>query len=129
YNRQDRLNSVSLTYDWGIFQDVPYNAIEFEKPFGIGDRFTGSVDADYRIEQRPTGDEDVWLFRIESEYTWAWDGRIKLTLEESSEDRYNHTLLFAYEDVKDWDFYFVLNDAQSGDQKVRGIFTKFVYRF
>ncbi len=129
YNRRDRLKSIETSWSWGVFQEVPYNAFEIEKPFGIGDRFTGSVELDYRIEAQETGDEDIWLLRLESEYTWAWEGRVKLTLEESSEERHNHTLLFAYEDVGDWDFYLVLNDAQTGDQKIRGIFTKFVYRF
>ena len=64
-----------------------------------------------------------------SEYTFAWEGRLKLTLEQTSEDRYNRTLLFAYEDVGNWDFYFVLNDLALDGIVTRGFFTKFVYRF
>ena len=74
-------------------------------------------------------DETIWLARMVTEYTFAWEGRVKLTLEQTSEDRYNRTLLFAYEDVGNWDFFFVVNDIESDGIVTKGIFTKVVYHF
>ena len=100
------------------------------KPFGIGDRFTGEFTGSLREEDpRGPGTDTIWLARFVTEYTFAWEGRLKLTLEQTSVDRYNRTLLFAYEDVGNWDFFVVFNDIQVDDEVTRGIFTKFVYRF
>ena len=130
YNTQARLHSIRTEWSYGVFQDVPFEQFSIMKPFGIGDRFTSEIRINFRREDRPiVGDTDVWLVRWVSEYTWTWEGRVRLTIEESSEDRYNRTLLFAYEDVGNWDFYFLLNDVESGGEVVRGFFTKFVYRF
>ena len=130
YNRQNRLRSVGATISKGEFEDVPFTELNLQKPYGIGNRFTGDFTGSIRRESPDGEDSDsIWLARLVNEYTFAWEGRVKLTLEQSSEDRYNRTLLFAYEDVANWDFYFVLNDILSDDIVTRGIFTKAVYRF
>jgi len=124
------LLSIRTEWSYGAFLGVPFEQFSITKPFGIGDRFTSEIEVNFRREDRAiVGDTDVWLVRWDSEYTWEWEGRVRLTLEESSENRYNRTLLFAYEDVGDWDYYFLLSDVQSGGEVVRGFFTKFVYRF
>ena len=130
YNRQNRLKSMSATFSGGEFEEVPFKQVDIQKPFGIGNRFTGELTGSLREEDPDfEDDETIWLARLVTEYTFAWEGRVKLTLEQTSEDRYNRTLLFAYEDVGNWDFYFVLNDILSSDIVTRGFFTKVVYRF
>lgn len=130
YLRENRLKSWEIELSKGTFQDVPFRQIGLEKPFGIGDRFTAELTGSYRTED-PDGmdSEDIYLIRLVNEYTFKNDVRVRLTLEESSEKRYNRTLLVAYEDVGDWDFYFLVTDIRSDVDIVRGAFAKFVYRF
>lgn len=132
YNMHDRYNSYMGSVNWGRFQNVDFEQLSATKPFRIGDRYTTELTADYRLEEADfiNGQDEIWLVRCVNEYTFEWDGRIKVTLEESSEDRYNRTLLFAYEDVRDWDFYLVFNDAKDAlGIESRGLFSKFVYRW
>ena len=130
YNRQDRWHSVRISYGWGEFQDVPYESIGGRKPWKVGDNWTFEVDGTFRRESpRGSDDRDIWLVRLESEYNFPWEGRLKLTWEETGTDEYNRALLFTYEDVGDWDFYFVINDGLFAGETVRGAFTKFVYRW
>ena len=130
YNRQNRLKSLGTTVSTGEFEEVPFSQIDLQKPFGIGDRFTGEFTGSFRHEDPDDAETDsIWLARLVSEYTFAWEGRIKLTIEQTSENRYNRTLLFAYEDIGNWDFFFVLNDIEVDGVVTRGFFTKFVYRF
>lgn len=88
----------------------------------------------YTPDARGESSEDIWLMRFESEYTFPWDGRLKLTWEEGSDESHLRTLLFAYEDVRNWDFYIVANDFRFFDdagvehEKLEFI-TKFVYRW
>ena len=85
---------------------------------------------DLRKHYRAGFDRDVWLWRTEHEYTFKRWGRLKLTLEEASDNSYSRSLLYAYEDLGNWDFFFVLNDFRGKEQRMlRGAFTKFVYRF
>lgn len=131
YNRQNRFKSYELDFTWGKFQEVRFEQIDWAKPFKIGDRFTSEFSGTYRRESpHDEDDRDVWLWRLESEYTFVWEGRVKMTLEESSDDSYSRTLLFAYEDVKDWDFFVVLSDVgdENGETRKK-LFTKFAYRF
>jgi hypothetical protein len=132
HNLQDKYRSLQLAYFAGEFEDVKFHEIELEKPWRFTDRWTNEFVLNYRREfPDDTEREDVWLWRLESEYTFAWQGRLKLTVEEGSDDTYNRTLLFAYEDVGKWDYYLVISDAATddGDSIVRGAFTKFVYRW
>ena len=79
------------------------------------------------------GNQDVLIWRNESEYTFNWEGRLKLTLEATSNRTYKRTLLFAYEEVKNWDFFVVINDFRDdnalGEQVVRSFFLKFIYHW
>lgn len=56
---------------------------------------------------------------------------MKVTLEQASDKSFQRTLLFAYEDVKNWDFFFVLTNFGSsvGEIERQELFTKFVYRW
>lgn len=134
YNRQDRYRSWRGNYAWGEFQTVEFDEYQLTKPFQITERWTNDLSGLLREEQRDTGDEDVWLWRLESEYTFLWDGRIKVTIEDASDGDYARTILFAYEDVKNWDFFLVANDFKFEIDEAteiieRGFFAKFVYRW
>jgi len=58
---------------------------------------------------------------------------VKLTLEASNDREYKRTLLFAYEEVKNWDFFLVINDFRDskarGEEIVRSVFFKFIYHW
>jgi hypothetical protein len=134
YNRQDRYRSWRGNYAWGEFQTVEFDEYQLTKPFLFTERWTNDLSGLLREEQRDSGDEDVWLWRWESEYNAPWDGRIKMTLEQGSDGDYARTLLFAYEDVKDWDFFLVFNDFKfeiDTDEQIieRGFLVKFVRRW
>ena len=141
YNRQDRFKSWRGGFAWGEFQEVPFEEYFITKPFQITDRWTNELTSTIRQEDAVGGTENVWIWRIVSEYTFNWEGRLKLTLEATSDRDYARTLLFAYEDLGDWDFFIVLNDfrtpvsenvdlgREAREDVVRSIFTKFVYRW
>ncbi len=135
YRRHERLKAWETSVSWGEFQDVPFKGLSIEKPFGIGKRHTAEVELTYRRESpgeaggEDEDDEDVWLVRFVNEYTFQWDGRVRFILEETSEERHNRTILFAYEDIAKWDLYFLLSDIQSRGETTRGAFVKFVRRF
>ena len=133
YKRQDRFKSWRVNYTRGDFQNIPFDEYEVEKPFKFTERWTNEFSTVMRQENRVNEDRDVWLWRHESEYTFKWDGRLKLTLEATSDRAYKRTLLFAYEDVKDWDFFVVVNDFRDdetlGEEVVRSLFLKFIYHW
>ena len=130
HNLQDRWHPIRFAYGWGKFQDIPYDTVGARKPWKTGDNWTFEVEGTFRRESpRGTDDRDVWLARLESEYNFSWKGRLKLTWEETDTDTYNRILLFTYEDIGDWDFYFVANDGRFEGETVRGAFTKFVYHW
>lgn len=137
YNLIDFWQSIEAGYAWGEFEDVPYQEFTVTKPFKLGDRFTATVSGDYRLEYPESRDENgvfqedraVWLWRWVSEYTFPWNARVKFTYEETSEERHNLTLLFAWLPRKDIDFYIVATDIESGGIADQGIFAKTVYRF
>ncbi len=136
-NQDDYYRSWGFTLSKGIFQETPYYRARISKPFRLGERFTTVLSYDHRVEERVTDDtlffqkyhESIWLARSVSEYTFPWEGRVRLTLEQSSEDRFNRTLLFAYEDVKTWDYFLVLTHSKVRGRESVGAFSKFVYRF
>lgn len=133
YNRQDRYKSWRTQYLNGTFQNVDFDQYELTKPFKLAERWTNDLTGVFRQEDRVTGNENVWLYRLESEYTTAWDGRVKLTVEATADRAYSRTLLFAYEEVKNWDFFLVLNDFRDsevlGEEVVRSLFAKFIYHW
>jgi hypothetical protein len=61
--------------------------------------------------------------------TFVWNGRIKVTAEETSEDRHNLTILFSWPMRKDVDLYLLYNDYITDVDSVRAAFAKLVYRF
>lgn len=132
-NQDDRYRSIEFDYAIGEFNEVDFTEYTVGKPFKLSERWTNEFDAVLRQEQRDNGIEDVWLWRLESEYTTLWELRTKLTLEATNNRSYKRTLLFAYEDVKDWDFFLVFNDFRDpeskGEQTDRSVFVKFIYHW
>lgn len=132
-NQDDRYRSWEFDYAIGDFQDVDFTEYILGKPFKLSERWTNDLIGVLRQEQREDGVEDVWLWRLESEYTTQWDLRTKLTLESTNDRAYKRTLLFAYEDVKDWDFFLVFNDFRDpeflDEETYRSIFVKFIYHW
>ena len=94
----------------------------------LTDRLVTIFNGDYRVKEG-NGNEDIWLWRSVTEYNFPWKGRIKFTAAQTSEDRHNLTLLFSWPMKKNVDIYVLLNDYQTGDEKVRAAFVKLVYRF
>jgi hypothetical protein len=131
YNRANWWKSVTGSYQWGIYENEPYEEVAMEKPLQISDRLTTSLKGNYRLTHPEGGDQNVWLWRWITEYTFLSDGRIKFTAEETSEKRYNLTLLFYWPFGENVDFYLVLNDFRTDPDESarRGLFTKLVYRF
>lgn len=129
YNTVDPWHSISGAYAYGAFQDVPYRQFSLAKPLKFGTRFTTTLSGTYRFEYPEDGTRDVWLWRSVNEYTFTWNGRLKLTLEKSSEERYNMTWLFSWLPRKNFDLYAVFTESRVGENEERGMFAKVVYRF
>jgi Domain of unknown function (DUF5916) len=141
YKRQDRFKSWRGGYSWGEFQTIPFNQYFISKPFQFNSRWTNDLTSTIRQEDIASGTRNVWIWRVVSEYTFLWEGRLKLTLEATSDRSYARTLLFAYEDLGDWDFFLVINDfrtpvsqnvdlgLEAREDVLRSIFAKFVYRW
>ena len=94
----------------------------------LTDRLVTIFNGNYRVKEE-NGNEDIWLWRSVGEYNLPGNGRIKFTAEQTSEDRHNLTLLFSWPMKKNVDIYVLLNDYETGDEKVRAAFVKLVYRF
>jgi len=95
----------------------------------ITDRFVTTLNANYRVQQE-NGDEDIWLWRSVTQYSFPWNGIVKFTAEETSEGRHNLTLLFSWEKVKkNMDLYVLFNDYETDGEDVQAAFVKLVYRF
>jgi len=73
--------------------------------------------------------EDIWLWRSVTQYTFPWNGRINFTAEQTSEDGHNLTMLFSWTMKDNTDLYFLLNDYEVDGEKIRAAFFKIVYRF
>ncbi|MBI4556472.1 MAG: carbohydrate binding family 9 domain-containing protein [Candidatus Hydrogenedentes bacterium] len=131
YNEIDEWHSVSGMFTHGVFEEVPYDELTLEKPLKLSERLTASFSGAFRREEQPAELADIWLWRLVTEYTFPWDGRVKLTAEESSENRHNVTLLFSWPVREDLDFHLVLThvQAEGETEEERGAFTKVVYRF
>ncbi len=129
YNLSNYWHSYRCTLAHGVFQEVPYDEYSVLQPFRLTERLTTELEANYRLEYADDGKHDVWLWRWITEYTFQWDARVKLTIEDSSEDRHNLTLLFTWYPREDWDVYVVLNDFRSADEEGQGVFAKLVRRF
>jgi len=120
YNQEDYWRSISGTYTHGKFEDVLYDEVSVSKPFRVGSRFTATVKANHRWENPkgyddngyPEEDRTIWLWRWVSEYSFAWDARTKLTVEETNQDRHNLTWLFSWYPGEKTDFH--IAESQSG---------------
>ncbi len=129
YNEEvDVWDSVSGGVEKGVYEEEPYYEYFLEKPMKIGERMVTTFNGNYRIIEED-GDENVWLWRSVTEYTFAWNGRLKFTAEQTSEDRHNLTLLFSWPLKKSMDLYVLLNDYEVDGEEVRAAFVKVVYRF
>lgn len=129
YYMKDFWRSISGCYTRGEFEEVPYDEFKILKPFRIGDRLTTAPEGTYRIEKPDEGRKEIWLWRWVTEYTFTWEGRVKFTAEQSSEDRHNLTLLFEWPIRENLDLYLVLNDWKTDEDEERAAFAKVVYHF
>ena len=131
YNEDvDKWDSVSFGLEKGVYEEERYKEYSLEKPMKITERLVTTFEGNYRLKHPEAGgDKEVWLWRSVTEYNFLWNGRIKFTAEETSEDRHNLTLLFSWPMKDNTDLYFLLNDYEIDGEKVRAAFFKIVYRF
>ena len=131
YNEDvDVWDSVSASFAKGVYEGEPYKEYSLKKPMKITERLVTTVNGNYRIkEPQVGGDEDIWLWRWVTEYTFPWNGSVKFTAEQTSEDRHNLTMLFSWPVKKNIDLYVLLNDYETDGEVVRAAFCKVVYRF
>ena len=131
YNEEvDKWDSISGGFERGVYEEEPYREYFLEKPMKITERLVTTFRGNYRIK-RPVegGDEEVWLWRWVTLYNFVWDGRIKLTAEQTSEDRHNLTALFSWPMRDNIDLYLLFNDYELDGQDICAAFCKAVYRF
>ena len=131
YNEErDMWDSFSVGFERGVYETEPYHEYFLDKPSRITDRLVTTVTGNFRVkDQRAGGDENIWLWRSVTQYSFVWNARIKLTLEQTSEDRHNVTVLFSWPVKRTTDFYVLFNDYGSAEEDVRAVFVKLVYRF
>ena len=129
YNEEvDVWDSISVSFARGVYEEEPYKEYSLEKPMKITERLVTTFEGNYRVKEE-NGDENIWLWRSVTQYNFPWNGRIKFTAEQTSEDRHNLTMLFSWPMKDDTDLYFLLNDYEIDGEKVRAAFLKIVYRF
>jgi len=129
YNEEvDIWDSISGGIEKGVYEEKPYKEYFIEKPMRITDRMVTTLNGNYRVQDE-NGDEDIWLWRSVTQYSFVWDGIVKFTAEQTSEDRHNLTLLFSWPVKKNVDFYVLLNDYETDIENVQAAFVKMVYRF
>jgi len=129
YNEDvDVWDSVTVSFARGVYEEEPYKEYSLEKPMKITERLLTTFEGNYRVKEE-NGNEDIWLWRSVTQYTFPWNGRIKFTAEQTSEDRHNLTMLFSWPMKDNTDLYFLLNDYEIDGEKVRAAFFKIVYRF
>ncbi len=129
YNEDvDKWDSVTVSFAKGVYEEEPYKEYSLEKPMKITERLVTTFEGNYRVKEE-NGNEDIWLWRSVTQYNFPWNGRIKFTAEQTSEDRHNLTMLFSWPMKDNTDLYFLLNDYEVDGEKVRAAFFKIVYRF
>jgi len=129
YNEEvDVWDSISGGIEKGVYEEKPYKEYFVEKPMRVTDRMVTTLNGNYRVQDE-NGDEDIWLWRSVTQYGFVWDGIVKFTAEQTSEDRHNLTLLFSWPVKKNVDFYVLLNDYETDTEEVQVAFVKLVYRF
>ncbi|MHC4693363.1 MAG: carbohydrate binding family 9 domain-containing protein, partial [Planctomycetota bacterium] len=132
YNEDvDIWESVSFGIEKGEFEEEPYKEFFLDKPMRITERLLSTFSGNFRRKDPIDEDdeEDIWLWRWVTQYTFIWNGRIKFTAEETSEDRHNLTILFSWPMRKNMDLYLLYNDYITDVESVRAAFAKLVYRF
>jgi len=126
----DIWDSISVGFARGVYEEEPYKEYSIEKPTRITERLLTTLNANYRIKERATGGrKHIWLWRWVTQYSFAWNGRVKFTAEQTSEDRHNLTMLFSWPVRENTDLYVLLNDYGTGSEDVRAAFVKVAYRF
>ena len=129
YNEEvDIWDSISGGIEKGVYEEQPYKEYFVEKPMRVTDRMVTTLNANYRVQEE-NGDEDIWLWRSVTQYSFSWNGIVKFTAEQTSEDRHNLTLLFSWPVKKNIDLYVLLNDYETDVEDVQAAFVKMVYRF
>ncbi len=131
YNEEvDIWESVSFGIEKGVYETEPYKEYFLEKPMRITDRLISTLNANFRINEPEVGDdEDIWIWRWVTQYSFVWNGRIKFTAEQTSEDRHNLTMLFSWPIRNDIDLYVLFNDYTTDVENIQAAFCKLVYRF
>ncbi|MHC4642133.1 MAG: carbohydrate binding family 9 domain-containing protein [Planctomycetota bacterium] len=131
YNEEvDIWESISFGAARGVYEAEPYKEYFLEKPMRITERMVSTFGGNFRIQEEENGDEeDIWLWRWVTQYSFVWNGRIKFTAEQTSEDRHNLTMLFSWPMRKNMDLYVLLNDYTTDVEDIRAAFCKLVYRF
>jgi hypothetical protein len=131
YNEEvDVWDSITVGVEKGVYEKEPYKECFMQKPMKITDRLVTTINGNYRVKDpQPGGDDNVWLWRWVTEYWFPWNGRVKFTAEQTSEDRHNLTMLFSWPMRKNIDLYFLLNDYEIDGEEVSVAFLKMVYRF
>jgi hypothetical protein len=130
YNEEvDVWDSVSTGIRKGVYEEEPYKEYYVQKPMRVTNRLVTTLNGNYRIQEE-NGDEDIWLWRSVTQYSFPWNGIVKFTAEQTSEDRHNLTLLFSWEKVREnVDLYLLINDYETDTENVQAAFIKLVYRF
>ncbi len=129
YNEEvDIWDSVSAGIEKGVYEEQPYKEYFIEKPMRVTNRLVTTLNGNYRVQEE-NGEEDIWLWRSVTQYSFPWNGMVKFTAEQTSEDRHNLTLLFSWPVKKNMDLYVLLNDYETDTEDVRAAFVKMVYRF
>jgi len=76
YNEDvDVWNSVSVGFARGVYEEEPYKEYSLEKPMKITERLVTTFNGNYRVKEE-NGNEDIWLWRSVTQYTFPWNGRI-----------------------------------------------------
>ncbi|MFQ6036836.1 MAG: DUF5916 domain-containing protein, partial [Sedimentisphaerales bacterium] len=132
YNEEvDIWESIGVGLEKGVYEEEPYKEYFLEKPMRITDRLVTTFNGNYRtIEPKKAGADDrIWLWRWVTQYYFLWDGRIKFTTEQTSQDRHNLTVLFSWPMRDNVDLYLLFNDYETNGEDVCATFFKVVYRF
>jgi len=130
YNEEvDIWKSIGVSFEKGVYEEEPYKEYSLQKPMRIADRLVTTFNGNFRVKEPEEGDREVWLWRSVTQYNFVWDGRIKFTAEQTSENRHNLTVLFSWPMRDDIDLYLLFNDYETNGEDVCAAFFKVVYRF
>ena len=129
YEEIDYWRSWEIGFAEGTYEEEPYQEYWLGKPYQLTDRLTTEFRGNLREMDRVEGDEEIWLARLVTTYHFPWGSRLKVTAEQTSEDRHNLTNLFSWPLDRKTDLYVLYNDYRSGEERIRELFCKAVYRF